>query len=305
MLRTCGRESKLVEVPGLAMNDLERQAAKFDPIVLTQDIAILEELRRQIRTSQAGRALLDATLVRLALAEQFNQIGDLLAGGMTATAGGAVKKKYVEPVEAKDEGASVKDEVQSLHPSSLIPPPPSSDDDDDALPAVGKVWDNSGPSLSELLKQQQAAHVQHVETASEQSPPVAEASEPSNIEPVGVEDLPALWQKLLDVLAARGASLHSLIMHGKLTAIEDGRAVISYGKKHETFVKMLDRNGKKDVVREALTQITGRPLGVRFDVDLSSPGEAEAPPAAAALESPASRAPARREMARVPWKRRP
>jgi DNA polymerase III gamma/tau subunit len=79
ILRTCGPESNLVEVPGLSMKELAGQAMRFDPVVLSQDIAILEELRRQIRQSQAGRALLDATLVRLALAEQFNAIGNVLA----------------------------------------------------------------------------------------------------------------------------------------------------------------------------------------------------------------------------------
>src|SRR5687768_8518897 len=99
VLRVCGPDSKLVEVPGLGMKDLQAQAAKFDPLVLTQDITILEELRRQMRTSQAGRAILDATLVRLALADQFNQIGALLAGnGAPAAAATTVKKKYVEPV---------------------------------------------------------------------------------------------------------------------------------------------------------------------------------------------------------------
>ena len=48
-------------------------------MALTQDIALLEELRRQVRQSQAGRALLDATLVRLALADQFASIGELLS----------------------------------------------------------------------------------------------------------------------------------------------------------------------------------------------------------------------------------
>src|SRR5207237_9526704 len=86
ILRTCGPDSTLVEVPGLLMKDLADQAARFDPIVLTQDITILEELRRSLRTSQAGRALLDATLVRLALAEQFNQIGELLSEGADGAA---------------------------------------------------------------------------------------------------------------------------------------------------------------------------------------------------------------------------
>ena len=51
------------------MEELAAQAERFDPVALTQDIAILEELRRNVRQSQAGRALLDATLVRLALAD--------------------------------------------------------------------------------------------------------------------------------------------------------------------------------------------------------------------------------------------
>lgn len=79
IVRTCGFESELVDVPGLSGDDLTAQAARFDPAALTQDIAILEELRRQIRQSQAGRALLDATLVRLTLADQFASIGELVS----------------------------------------------------------------------------------------------------------------------------------------------------------------------------------------------------------------------------------
>ena len=79
IIRTCGPDSELVEVPGLAVSDLASQAGRFDPVALTQDIALLEELRRHIRQSQAGRALLDATLVRLALADQFASIAELLS----------------------------------------------------------------------------------------------------------------------------------------------------------------------------------------------------------------------------------
>src|SRR5438045_5168304 len=65
VINTCGPDSELVEVPGIAMDELEAQAKQFEPVVLTQDIAILEDLRRQLRGSVAARALLDATLVRL------------------------------------------------------------------------------------------------------------------------------------------------------------------------------------------------------------------------------------------------
>jgi DNA polymerase III subunit gamma/tau len=61
ILRTCGAESELVEVPGVSLKDLSEQASRFDAVNLTQDITILEELRRHMRQSQSGRALLDAS----------------------------------------------------------------------------------------------------------------------------------------------------------------------------------------------------------------------------------------------------
>ncbi len=127
ILRTCGPKSNLVEVPGIAIDDLVRQAERFDPIVLTQDIAILEELRRSLRTSQAGRALLDATLVRLTLAEQFSTVDELLnrAGGAPAS-GAAVQKKKFEIARAEGRGQRAEEEPQSLStpavPSSPLPP---------------------------------------------------------------------------------------------------------------------------------------------------------------------------------------
>ena len=79
VLRTCGKDSELVEVPGIAIDELVAQAEQFDPVVLTQDIAILEELRRSLRSTQAGRALLEATLVRLD-AGRAVQLGEGSAG---------------------------------------------------------------------------------------------------------------------------------------------------------------------------------------------------------------------------------
>ena len=79
ILRAAGDAAgDLVEVPGISPAELQKQAAKFDPVALTQDIAVLEELRRHMRQSQGGRALLDATLVRMTLADQFSSITDLI-----------------------------------------------------------------------------------------------------------------------------------------------------------------------------------------------------------------------------------
>ena len=90
ILATCGRETDLVETPVLDRAALHAQAEAFGAAALAQDIAILENLRRDLRGGGAiGRALLDATLVRLALAEQFTPLG--MTGGGPA----AEKKKRV------------------------------------------------------------------------------------------------------------------------------------------------------------------------------------------------------------------
>jgi DNA polymerase-3 subunit gamma/tau len=326
ILRTCGADSELVEVPGIAVKDLAAQADRFDAVNLTQDITILEELRRHMRQSQAGRALLDATLVRLTLAEQFTPVAEILArvGGASPAGNGdgAQKKNYgsagvggagappvrdhapagappvtpvptpiiaappavvasppaeaVSPVVAQAPVPSV-----SSVPTVSAPPALTFDDEDDDLPRPGKVWDNSGPSLKELLAQRQAADAA---AASDGASPAAApaASDPAftNIEPVGHDDLGGVWKALLDLMSGHGPALHSLLSNGSFGGVEDGSAVIRYSKKNETFTKLLERNGKKDLVREAFTKVLGKPVGVRFVVD-ESMGDADAPPSAA------------------------
>jgi DNA polymerase III subunit gamma/tau len=110
---TCGKESGLVDIPGLPESDLLAQAAKFEAGTLAQDIAILEELRRNLRQNQTGRAMFDATLVRLTLAAQFSSIGQLLAQpgpavARPASTGHSIEqKKKPEPVVADAPPAGV------------------------------------------------------------------------------------------------------------------------------------------------------------------------------------------------------
>ncbi|MGN6625335.1 MAG: DNA polymerase III subunit gamma/tau, partial [Tepidisphaeraceae bacterium] len=172
ILNTCGPTSDLVEVPGLPLEDLAAQAGRFNAIALSQDIVILEELRRQLRTSGAGRALVDATMVRLTLAEQFSTIDGLMSAVETADLGGSAEKKKSEltgPPEAAPErgpgpeparsntAASVGPATgsSSITPSAGAAPEPIAREEPaniepvsevDDLPAVGKVWEGAGPT---------------------------------------------------------------------------------------------------------------------------------------------------------------
>jgi DNA polymerase-3 subunit gamma/tau len=300
ILRACGADCDLVDVPGLPLKDLIRQSEQFDAAVLAQDIAILEELRRQVRQSGAGRALLDAALVRLALSEQFASVGELLGrvNGDTpsASAPRPAQKKKPEEVTSLPSPSAVKAQPPPISAASV--------DDDDDLPAPGKVWDNSGPSLSELLKQRQAPAPAPAPASEPAKPQAAEVPAASNVEPVDPANLPEVWQKLLDLLARKGPGLPSLLSHARLVGIDDGRAIIRYAKHHETFVKMFERNGKKDQVRDAFSQILNQNIGVAFDLETETESAiASAADSDVAKPSIGSEPQGRRQAAVVPVRR--
>jgi len=279
VMRTCGNDSELIEVAGLSPDDLEKQAARFDPVVLTQDITILEDLRRQLRQTQAGRALLDATLVRLALAEQFTAIGELLgeveSGGSVSSGGAGQKKKFEQVIEPKPQVI-----VQQMQADTGGAPVPREEDDDD-LPAPGKVWEPGGPSLVEMMKA---------------GPVLAEAKpaiERSNIEAVDEKDLPALWGCLMELLKNENRpSLASIVEQGELIAVEEYQAIIRYSADRQTFFNLMGRNGKKELVGEAISRLIGRAVGVKLELDAKAAAKAEPVTDASPQRAIPARAPA-------------
>lgn len=89
LVRSCGADARLVELPADAKAEYVKLAGQFELSQYVQMIAMLEELRRGVRFSSAGRALLDAALVRLANLRRWAPIERLL----TAAPGEAEKKK--------------------------------------------------------------------------------------------------------------------------------------------------------------------------------------------------------------------
>jgi DNA polymerase-3 subunit gamma/tau len=293
IIRTCGLESGLVEVPGLPPKELAAQAGQFDAAALSQDVVILEELRRHVRQSQAGRALLDATLVRMSLADQFSSLTDLLSKAAGLPAGAVGEKKNgselaasgahrTEPSGSAAGSSRIVESapVEVVHPAKEDPaaeplgsvpaprnvPMPTAnlssdlDDDDDDLPAPGKVWEGPKESLATMMARSSIGS--------------APAAEPSNVEPVAGRDLEAMMETVRAALKESSPGIFGLLQEGRLVRIEDGKAVVRYSRQNESHVKLLERNGKKDVVRDAFSRAFEQPLGVVFTI-----GEEEAPAA--------------------------
>lgn len=97
IVAACGADSELIELSEDARAGAVEQAARFDAPGLVHMIALCENLLRFGKTSSNPRALLDATVVRLALAEKMADVTALLAGGAVAVAGAKKKVAAAEP----------------------------------------------------------------------------------------------------------------------------------------------------------------------------------------------------------------
>ena len=87
-----GADCDFLDVAAAEEAPLTEQAARFNAITLVYMIQVLESLRQSVRNSAvAARALIDAAIVRLALAEQFADTAELvdrLAGGESSAPAG-------------------------------------------------------------------------------------------------------------------------------------------------------------------------------------------------------------------------
>ena len=85
LLNVCGRETTLIDLPATVLESMTALSERFEPETYVTMIAVLEELRRNVRFSALGRALLEAAIVRLASAVGYRSIqavlDELNAGG--------------------------------------------------------------------------------------------------------------------------------------------------------------------------------------------------------------------------------
>ena len=79
LLATCGPDSDLVELSDEEKKDAAAQAAKFDASGLVYMIALCDAAASRSKLSSNPRAVLDAVMVRLALAEKMADVAGLLS----------------------------------------------------------------------------------------------------------------------------------------------------------------------------------------------------------------------------------
>jgi DNA polymerase-3 subunit gamma/tau len=80
LLAACGAQCELVELSDEARKDAAAQAQRFDAAGLAHMIALCESVQRMSKLSANPRALFDAAMVRLALAEKMADVTAVLSG---------------------------------------------------------------------------------------------------------------------------------------------------------------------------------------------------------------------------------
>lgn len=82
LIRACGADASIVDFPAGNRDEYVRLSGQFELSQYVQIIAMLEELRRNVRNSGSGRALTDALLVRIARMREWASIEQII-GDMT------------------------------------------------------------------------------------------------------------------------------------------------------------------------------------------------------------------------------
>ncbi len=125
----CGVNSPIIEASEQARQGLAEQARKFDAPGLVYTLTLCENLKRFTKDSTTSRAMLDAAVVRLALAEKMADLPALIAQQADA-----VKKK-------------LNAEPQIVAPAApLTPPPPPQAPPPQAEPAAAAVASRDIPA---------------------------------------------------------------------------------------------------------------------------------------------------------------
>ncbi|MFN0137571.1 MAG: DNA polymerase III subunit gamma/tau [Phycisphaerae bacterium] len=113
LIRACGIDAPMVDVPAGGRDSYKTLSAAFELSQFVQMIAMLEELRRNVRFSGSGRALTDAVVVRLSHMKQWTALETLLA----RAAGNA------DPIEKKKTLTSVVPMPASIAPAARTAEP--------------------------------------------------------------------------------------------------------------------------------------------------------------------------------------
>ncbi len=231
LIVACGPDSGLIELSDQARADAAKQAQAFDASGLVYMIALCENLQRASKHSATPRALLDATIVRLALAEKMADITTLLTAAATTGAPTTGVPKITAPPQGRKKKVIPND---LSRPAASTPPQP--------IPTTSR--DRKGAV--------QGHTINHAHTPSP-------ASQPDTI-----PDIPphAAWSKLLEQVDQKPAMAWARQLG--LKRFDQGVAYLAPLPGQRELAGFVTQP-RREQLAEMLKSITGRPIRVELE----------------------------------------
>lgn len=122
VLRACGADAGLVDIPAGAVDNYLALSREFELSHYIQMIAALEELRRNVRYSGAGRALTEALMIRFARLREWTAIEQVIAQLPEGLAVADEKKKSPPLAHPATHAAEPAAPSPAPTPTSAAPP---------------------------------------------------------------------------------------------------------------------------------------------------------------------------------------
>lgn len=240
LIRACGLDSPLVELPSEPAEirqRAQRQAEQFDVPVLVYMIALCENVQRTGKSSSHPRALLEAAVVRMALAERFGDLRSLLESSGTGAAAGA-KKKVSETQEA----------------GRTLPAA------ENRAGGVGRG--EEGRAVSSLPGHRQAIQVETDRTR-EQEEPFGGRIEAERVGvPAAAGQTGEVWSAVLASVA--GKAPLSWVGALELARLEGGQACLALKPGRRELYSFVAMPARKEQLANLLKSVLGRPVRVEI-----------------------------------------
>ena len=288
----CGPDSELVQLSDDDRDTAVGQSQRFDAAGLVYMIALCESLQRASKSSSNPRALLDATIVRLTLAEKMADVTALLssASGGTKRAGNtgvadpvATKKKVVigRAVDNRQPLVTSVAPMAATNRSAFSPSTPAVSQSQGRT--IQPPMPSPASSSTTPYRQQSSTSLTRPTSDLSITTPLPDASFASTI-----ADSPQdVWQTVLKKIAdqrpmawARNLSLRKI--DGPIAHLE----AVSGRSDLKGFVN----DQRRAQLAKLVEQVLGRPVRVTVDFSPSLPSFTPPPPKSGRLESPPSSA---------------
>jgi len=296
VMGVCGTDTNLVDVASESRQQLAELSRKIAPQLAAHHIAICDQAARQLRNSTMPRPLLDALMVRFAMASEFAPIRqwlkELPVGGEGAAASekkNDITGRVAPPASAAPANAAAISTAQSSErghapadagtPHNPTPPPK-------AVAAVSaKLPDQADDEANHADGDVPAAPASEKEEPDTQPAEIIDAAASA-----GEDSAPAELTALTNALKQSGGSSAEVIVGSVLgwKWLGDSSGVIlQINKKMESFVQGQHLRAR---IEQAAATVAGRPVKVEFEA-VSAPVTDAAPSHRASAGSKAQPAP--------------